>query len=187
MPLFCASLAAGIAALVVSAFIQYIFFLYIDIDNIFFIFFVRIALVEETGRLAVLMFLFALTNRISTVYYLRERCTAAAGLVSALAFGALESAWYTIESPRLALLRILTSVPLHAACGARAGRAAYAIPVNPAAAARIFFKTVALHGCYNYFVAAGGRFVFIAPILALTAFAAQAISISQTERLDESS
>ncbi|MDR2490756.1 MAG: hypothetical protein LBD20_05075, partial [Spirochaetaceae bacterium] len=151
---FALSLAAGILALGLSAFLQYLFFIYIKIENTMFVIFVRTALVEEAGRFLICIILFTITWRVSRNNFLDIRFAAAAGLVSALAFAGLESAWYIVDAPEGALLRSL-AVPLHAACGARTAAAA-AVRLKPARAFPQFVKSAVIHGFYNYFISVQG-------------------------------
>ncbi|MDR0551210.1 MAG: PrsW family intramembrane metalloprotease [Spirochaetaceae bacterium] len=194
---FFAALGLGVAALVIAAFVQYLFFLYIKIDNIFFLIFVRTALVEEAARFGIFTLLFAIVKKAQKMDFLSGRFAASSGLVSALSFAALESAWYSVESAQssalhLAILRLVTSVPLHAACGSRAARAAYmcadhknrAAPYlqnAPYSAPRLFVMAVMFHGLYNYFVVSTIWTVYLAPLLALSVFVSEAVYISKNE------
>jgi hypothetical protein len=112
------------------------------------------------------------------------RFAAAAGLVSALAFAGLESAWYIVDAPEGALLRSL-AIPLHAACGARTAAAAAAVRLKPVRAFPQFVKSAVIHGFYNYFISVQGFFAFFAPVLAIAAFIQQAIFISQQDLNDD--
>ncbi|MDR2520930.1 MAG: PrsW family intramembrane metalloprotease, partial [Spirochaetaceae bacterium] len=147
-------------------------------DNVFFGLFIRGAFVEESGRLAVFLAVSAFIRRLESAVppdVALQRC-AARGLVAALSFAALENVWYA-DGTAAALLRVFTAAPLHAACGARTARAAWIFPHEPLRAAALFFQTVILHGCYNFLVSGSGILPYAAPVLALTAFAAQALAL----------
>ena len=180
---FMLSLAAGIAALGLSAFLQYLFYIYIQIEHTMFIIFVRTALVEELGRFVVCLLIFAITRRVAHNDFVDMRFAAAVGLVSALAFAGLESAWYIVDAPEGALLRSF-AVLLHAACGARTAAAAAAVKLQPARAFPKLIQSTAIHGFYNYFITVPGFFSFFAPVVALAAFIPQAIYISQKDTHD---
>ncbi|MDR2601697.1 MAG: PrsW family intramembrane metalloprotease [Spirochaetaceae bacterium] len=177
---FLISLAAGACAMFASAAAQYLFFLYIPSAPALFSIFVRTALVEEAGRFAVFALVFAAARK-AAGSFLTERFACCAGLVSSLSFSCLENVYYALMSPSSVLVRVVTAVPLHAACAMRSVSAAYFLKENRKRAAVIFFQAVFIHGFYDYFISASGFLQFLAPVLAITAFFSKAVFISQKE------
>jgi RsiW-degrading membrane proteinase PrsW (M82 family) len=147
---------------------------------IFFHVLVRIALTEETGRLAALLLLFRLGSHIpgrtaadgpdpgemkpGGVSYTRS-FGAAAGLTVGLGFALIENAIYGAANIGVTLLRALTSAPLHGACGARVGIAAVTGRQNPAIALGRFISAVAIHGMYDFMVVSPGLLAIILALL----------------------
>jgi hypothetical protein len=69
------------------------------------------------------------------------------------------------------LIRTLTAVPLHGACGARDGAAAVLCGRNPLRSFLRFFSAVIIHGMYNFMVIRTGLSSVFAILIALTALA----------------
>jgi RsiW-degrading membrane proteinase PrsW (M82 family) len=150
LPWFLSSLAAGIVSFIVAATIQALFVPYNGegLWPVFFGIFVRTALVEEASRIIALVpFLKALKNRRNETAF-----CAAIGLIAGLGFAVIESAYYGMSDINITLLRIFTAVPLHAACGIRAGTAVFTAPQHPARAFFLFISSVLIHGAYNLMI-----------------------------------
>jgi RsiW-degrading membrane proteinase PrsW (M82 family) len=147
-------------------------------------FFIRIAFTEELSRLFVLLVLFWLSRRITAAspdaaplsYSAVSRGTAA-GLVAGLGFAFLESAVYGASDAGIALLRIFTAAPLHAACGSRVGAAAVMIKERPAQAVFRFLSAIAIHGIYNFLIVSPGFPSVAAVLIALSALASSILAI----------
>jgi RsiW-degrading membrane proteinase PrsW (M82 family) len=104
---------------------------------------------------------------------------AAAGLAAGLGFAVIESASYGAADLNIALLRAFTSAPLHGACGARVGSAAFTPLKQPGRAFFRFLSAAIIHGMYD--------FIIISPRLpsalsVLIAFTALAASVQEIRR-----
>jgi RsiW-degrading membrane proteinase PrsW (M82 family) len=178
LPWFLSSLAAGIASFIAAAIIQ-VFFAPSKKEGLwpfFFNIFVRIALLEEASRVLVLIpFLKAAKNREKTTAF-----GAAIGLIAGLGFAVIESAYYGISDMSIALLRIFTAVPLHAACGIRAGTAAFIAHQHPAKAFFLFISSVLIHGTYNLMIVSPAIPSFLAIPTALITFFASISFLSDS-------
>ena len=150
LPWFLLSISAGIISLLAAAQIQKILPSGQDgLWMLFFVVFIRIALVEELSRFITLIPLSAASNH-------KEKTGAsfgaALGLVSGLGFAILESAFYGIANISITLLRAFTAAPLHGACGIRAGAAVFTFHENPGKAFFYFISAVLIHGAYNLII-----------------------------------
>jgi RsiW-degrading membrane proteinase PrsW (M82 family) len=153
LSLICGALSLGIAALGQSFFPQRegatLGALVVKV-------FVQTALVEEAGRLLVLLLFFYLGRRLgkSEAPY-TPAFGAATGLLAGLGFAVIETASYGAANVNIALARAFTAAPLHGACGSRTGMAALA-------AGRgfrfliYFFSAVIIHGAYNFLLVSPG-------------------------------
>jgi len=121
----------------------------------------RVALVEEACRLVFLI----PARRLAPVW----DGGLAPGVAAGLGFAAAESAFYGAVSPGALALRAVTAAPLHAACGARAGRAVTLAPERPLWAAARFGQAVAVHLAYDFIVMTPGAPSFLAALVAFTA------------------
>jgi RsiW-degrading membrane proteinase PrsW (M82 family) len=178
LPWFLFSLSAGIVSFIVAAIIQALF-----AQNkgegvwpVLFNIFIRIALVEEASRIIAIIPFFkaAKAGRNSIAF------GAAIGLTAGLGFAAIESAYYGIANLNIALLRVFTAVPLHAACGIRAGTAVFAAPQHPAKAFSLFISSVFIHGAYNLMIVNPAIPSLLAIPTALIAFFASMYYLSDT-------
>jgi RsiW-degrading membrane proteinase PrsW (M82 family) len=148
---FLASLSAGMASLFTAAIIQRFFLPSGDgFWLILFGIFVRIAFVEEASRLLTLIPLFIAGRRRQ---FDDPAFGAALGLVSGLGFALIENALMGLSALDITLLRAITSAPLHAACGIRAGIAVFTFPRNKIKALLFFIPAVLIHGTYNLVIA----------------------------------
>jgi RsiW-degrading membrane proteinase PrsW (M82 family) len=199
LPWFLSSLVAGIISFIVAAAIQVLFaprILFYPFKGeglwpLFVSHFIRIALVEEASRVIVL-FLFnkavvnrrvavnrqAAGNRLNNTaeraagaaFSTAAAFSAAVGLTAGLGFAVIESAFHGISNINIALLRIFNAVPLHAACGIRAGAAVFIAPQRPARAFFMFVFSVLIHGTYNLMIDSPAIPSFLAIPAALIAF-----------------
>jgi RsiW-degrading membrane proteinase PrsW (M82 family) len=163
--------------------------------------FIRAALCEETARFLVITAAASLFRQIKKnksitapgdgifpeygpVY--TDQLVMTCGLVCGLGFAALETAFFSLPQMNIALLRAVSSAPLHAACAARVARAVYARTERRFwEAARHFSGAVALHGLYDFFVLQSSFsgisrfFPFFGALLALNACVRVLRSVSQ--------
>jgi len=178
LPWFLISFLAGIISFIVAAIIQTFFpplrteAFWPLIYNIF----IRIALVEEASRIIVLFFLKkAGKNRWTYLAF-----GAAIGLITGLGFAAIENAYYGMANISITLLRLFTAVPLHAACGIRAGTAVFIAPQHPVKAFFLFVSSVFIHGAYNLMIVNPAIPSFLAILTSLVAFFASFSYLSDT-------
>ncbi|MDR3138887.1 MAG: PrsW family intramembrane metalloprotease [Treponema sp.] len=191
---FLLSLLAGALALGIAALLQNLVFplegmikAREGIGLLAFHIFIRIALTEETGRLAALFLLFYLGGRFlgriepgspepgkikpEGVPYAPD-VGAAAGLAAGLGFALIESAVYGAVNMGITLLRAVTAAPLHGACGARVGIAVTIGNRKPVHALCRFLSAVAIHGMYNFMVISPGLpAIVLALLISFTALA----------------
>ncbi|GHV83436.1 hypothetical protein AGMMS50212_07760 [Spirochaetia bacterium] len=168
-PVFLFSLLCGVLSVIIAAVVQGALpapDLYGKAQE-FFYFFVRIALLEEGARFVMLTLLFIFVGRFFRIT-LTPSYTAALGLVSGLAFASLETAFFSAANSYITIIRLFTAAPLHGACAARAGQAAFFLKREPLRAAQRFLGAAALHGFYNFMVARGPLFTVLAAVLAVT-------------------
>ncbi|MDR1444935.1 MAG: PrsW family intramembrane metalloprotease [Treponema sp.] len=142
-----------------------------NIGSVLFNQFCRIAATEETARFLVFLILFPLARIKGEQALLRG---SAAGLAAGLGFALIESASYGASDTGIALLRTVTSAPLHGACGARVGAAAASFGEGPFPVILRFLSAVAIHGMYNIMIFSSG---VLAVMAILAAFCALASSI----------
>jgi RsiW-degrading membrane proteinase PrsW (M82 family) len=136
--------------------------------------FCRIAATEELSRLLIFLILFPLARIRGENAVLRG---SAAGLVAGLGFALVESASYGASDAGVALLRTVTSAPLHGACGQRVGAALAGREEGfPLSFAR-FLSAVAIHGTYNLMILNSGVLAVMAVLAALCALASSILSI----------
>lgn len=150
----------------------------IEMKDILFNVFIRIALAEEGGKLLILLALlrlFDLFNLFNNVVK-PERLGgaarggsfergAAAGFIAGLGFALIESASYGASDMRIAVLRAFTAAPLHGACGARDGAAASLLKSSPRLALWRFLSAVMIHGTYNILVVSPGYIRFFSLVV----------------------
>lgn len=167
LPWFLIVIAAGIVSLFTAALIQN--FLPQPEKNglgaLLFGVFIRVAVIEEAGRLLTLIPLIKTANR----FYGRKAAfnaasidtssdassaasSAAAGLVAGLGFAAIENAFYGMADINITLLRAFTAAPLHGACGIRIGAAIFEINRNPVKTISLFLSAVIIHGAYDLII-----------------------------------
>ena len=167
LPWFLLSITAGIVSLLAAALFQHFFSPKQDgLRDLFYGVFVRIALIEELGRLVTLIPLFFVANHMRKAGI---SFGAALGLVSGLGFAILENAFHGIIDINIALLRAFTAAPLHGACGIRIGVAVFIFNKNPARAFFYFISAILIHGAYNLIIISPAFPSALAIIIALSA------------------
>jgi len=184
LPWFLLSFLAGIISFIVAAIIQAFFAPYRTdaFLPVIFNIFIRIALVEEASRVIVLsLFKAASKNRWTNIAF-----GAAIGLITGLGFAAIENAYYGLANINITLLRLFTAVPLHAACGIRAGAAVCIVPQHPVKAFFLFISSVFIHGAYNLMIVNPAIPSFLAIFIAIVAFFASFPYLSDTDEDSES-
>ena len=152
LPWFLASLAAGIVSLLIATLIQSRFPSPGGSDGfaqVLFGIFIRIAFIEEAGRLLPLVLLLKAGKRRESN---DSAFGAALGLAAGLGFAALENASYGMANINITLLRAFTAAPLHGACGIRAGAAVSVFHQHPAKAIFLFLSAVFIHVAYNLMI-----------------------------------
>jgi RsiW-degrading membrane proteinase PrsW (M82 family) len=151
---------------------------------VFFDVFVHTALMEELGRFIVL-FLFFRLRPFSPRAASPEGgdgsllLGTAAGLAAGLAFAVIESASYGVADLNIALLRAFTAAPLHGACGARVGTAAFTPLKQPGRSFFRFLSAVIIHGMYDFIIISPG---LPSALSVLIAFSALAASVQEIRR-----
>jgi RsiW-degrading membrane proteinase PrsW (M82 family) len=144
------------------------------LGSIIFNLFCRIAATEELSRFLVFMILFPLARIKGEDATLRG---SAAGLAAGLGFALMESASYGASDIGVALLRTVTSAPLHGACGARVGAAAAGLGGRPLPVVMRILSAVAIHGMYNFMILGSGALAIMAIIAAICALISSILSI----------
>jgi RsiW-degrading membrane proteinase PrsW (M82 family) len=179
LPWFLISFLAGIISFIIAATIQAFFvpFRRDEFWPLLFDIFIRIALVEEAGRLIVLFFL----KKAGKSRWNDIAISASMGLIAGLGFAAIEGAYYGLANISITLLRIFTAAPLHAACGIRAGTAVFITPKYPAKAVFLFISSVFIHGAYNLMIVSPALPSFLAIPTALAALFASIHYLSDTD------
>ena len=138
--------------------------------------FIQIALTEEGAKFLTLLVVIGMIKRsfkpsaiaYSPGYVFKDRppdLTAlgtALGLLVGLSFALIENASYGSSDFNAAIVRAVTTAPLHGACGSRAGAAAVNLPEKPMAAALRFLHAVLIHGLYNLLLTLPGLPAFLA-------------------------
>ena len=142
--------------------------------------FIRVALVEELSRAVLLLFLFNVFpfSRIPAGSNDPQSFFGApSGLTAGLGFAAGESIFYSLIDFRIALLRIFTAAPLHAACGARVGNALGIAGKHPVTAVIMFITAFFIHGVYNFCIQNQGIPWLLSVFIALTALISSLVNI----------
>jgi RsiW-degrading membrane proteinase PrsW (M82 family) len=145
--------------------------------------FCRIAATEEAARFLVFLILFPLARIRGETAILRG---GTAGLVAGLGFALVESASYGASDTGIALLRTVTSAPLHGACGARVGAAAAGFGKGPLQVIAPVLTAIAIHGMYNLMIRGSGILAVMAILAVFCALASSILSIRAQLRSGES-
>lgn len=105
---------------------------------------------------------------------------APAGMAASLGFALFETAAYASTDLGIALIRAVTAAPLHAACGARVGKAAFAPrPLAPKPLISLL-SAIAIHGVYDLALVLPGYSALLPVALAFLALAS-ALPLLRTE------
>ena len=162
-----------------------------DIGVVLFSVFIRISLIEESSRFLTLFCLFhfcpyaRIVPPFSSVPLAERQAEhrgvsffgTPSGLVAGLGFAVGESIFYGLTDPGVVLLRLITAVPLHAACGARIGTALGVLRRAPLRASFLIIAAVFIHGIYNFFILTPGIPWFLPAFIALTALISSILSL----------
>ena len=185
LPWFLASLAAGFISFLLSALVHDLFFPK-GVDTLWpvlFTIFVRIALVEESSRLVVLL---PFLKKSKNSQYNDSSFGAALGLVAGLGFAVIESAFHGITNVNITVLRLFTTAPLHGACGIRAGKVVFTLRKNPLKAVFLFASTVLIHGTYNLIIVSPAYPSALSAVIAFAALFASFNHLKADNREDTS-
>jgi RsiW-degrading membrane proteinase PrsW (M82 family) len=144
------------------------------IGRLIFTMFFRIAMTEELSRLLVFLILFPLARIGGENTVFRG---SAAGLIAGLGFALVENASYGASNAGIALLRAVTSAPLHGACGERVGAALAGRKDGFFPTLMRFLSAVAIHGTYNLMILSSGVIAIMAILAAFCALASSVITI----------
>jgi RsiW-degrading membrane proteinase PrsW (M82 family) len=159
--------------------------------------FLRVALPEEGARLIIMIITFSIIQKLFTknisgengINGIYEGFACAAGLISGLAFAAVESADYALREAgnlnwEFALLRLL-SVPLHASCAMRCGLAARGIFTNTVRSVKHFATALVIHAFFDFILMLGGWRAALGILLALTTLVSALLLIrNDADKLD---
>ena len=169
LPWFLVSLAAGIISFLLAALIHDLFFpeKKAALWPVLFTIFVRIALVEESSRVIVIL-PFLKVNK--NPQHKESSFGAALGLVAGLGFAVIESAYHGITNLNITILRLFTAAPLHGACGIRAGTAVFKARQYPLRALLLFASTILIHGTYNLIIVSPAYPSVLAALISFAAF-----------------
>ncbi|MCL2444293.1 MAG: PrsW family glutamic-type intramembrane protease [Treponema sp.] len=193
LDLFLFALLAGAAAIFPALLLQNLFELSVIGGGRRFLFyevFVRIAFTEELSRLLMLFIFFFITGIFKPEERLNQPVTlntvrrgTAIGLVAGLGFAILESARIAASTmdTSLLLLRFVTAVPLHGACGSRIGSAAVLFRSNPIQALLRVITAIAIHGVYNLMIPNPGLPLIAAVLIAFSALVTTILTISSNQ------
>ena len=150
MPWFLISILAGILSLFAAAIIQRSsVFDHDSFKSVLSGIFIRVAFVEELSRLITLIPLLIMAAR-----HNKKGISfgASIGLVSGLGFAMIENAMHGMADINIILLRIFTAVPIHSACGIRAGAAISVFNKSKGKTIFYFIYAVLVHGTYNLII-----------------------------------
>ena len=162
---FLLAAVAGIVAVVPAAFLQILMPRpSTGLSALLFSAFVVIAATEEFSKFAVVR----LTRRFTGA---SRGDGAPAGVAASLGFALFETAAYASADIGIALVRAVTAAPLHAACGARVGEAAFAPSLGRPKPLASLIAAVAIHGVYDLALVLPGYSALLPIALALIALA----------------
>jgi RsiW-degrading membrane proteinase PrsW (M82 family) len=196
MRVFGAAMLAGLAAVLVAAGAQRFAASFTPQPNlqagarwgILYTIFIEIAFTEEAARfLTMLLSVRLLKKSIKKNPRNRPALVKTFGMVSGFSFAAIETIFFAMTNTNInaGLIRVISTVPLHGACGIRAGRAILDGKHSAGLSVLSILFAVALHGVYNSLMQRGGGFTYLGVALAITALVSGAQSI-HFEELDPS-
>jgi hypothetical protein len=102
-------------------------------------------------------------------------------MISGFSFAVIETIFLTMTNIDSGFISVISAVPLHGACGIRAGRAILDSKRSIGLSALSIFFATALHGIYNSLMQRGGFFTCLGVVLAVTAFVSGAQLINFEE------
>lgn len=136
--------------------------------------FILVALVEELAKvLGVLI--------VRKPAQLGVLDAAVAGMAVSLSFALFESFALAASDPSIVVFRMLSTLPLHAACGARSAHLAFMKKGFRIVPVLSFVLSVVLHGTFNLALSLPGFPTLIPALLAIVAFIAVLASLPGTE------
>jgi hypothetical protein len=139
--------------------------------------FIEIATTEELARfLALSVCVNALKNLLEAAPH-KTALVRATGMISGFSFAAVETIFFTMTNPDSGIIRAISAVPLHGACGIKAANAVLNSRRSPGLSLMSIIFAVALHGIYNFLVQRGGLLPYLGVALAVTALLSSAQSI----------
>jgi hypothetical protein len=143
--------------------------------------FIEIAATEELARVLMLTLSVSLFKNTLKNTPHKTALVRTMGMILGFTFAAVETVFFTMTSIDSGFVRAFSAVPLHGACGIRAGNAALYRKHSPGLSLLSLFFAIMLHGIYNFLVQRGGLFPYLGIALVITAF----ISGAQTIRFEE--
>jgi hypothetical protein len=145
--------------------------------------FIEIASTEELARVLMLAFFTRLLKKtIEENPHSKTALVRTFGMIAGFSFAAVETIFFTMTNINSGLVRAISAVPLHGACGIRAGNAVLDSKRSAGLSFLSIFFAIALHGIYNFLAQRGGFFPYLGVALALTAL----LSGAQSIRFEES-
>ncbi|MCL2833076.1 MAG: PrsW family glutamic-type intramembrane protease [Treponema sp.] len=176
--------AAGILTVLITGFVQNFLPLHLPGQNamkdLLFSVFVRVSLMEELIRLLVLFLLFSFFPAVKILNQEKDLSLffgAPSGLAAGLGFAAGESVFYGLLDPGAALLRLVTAVPIHAACGARIGSGLGQLRSHPVGGIVLFVTAYLIHAVYDLCIQNPVVPEFLSVFIALAALATSLFNI----------
>jgi hypothetical protein len=149
---------------------------------ILYVIFVEIASTEELARFLTLMLCTSALKKVLEAAPDKTALVRATGMISGFSFAAIETIFFTMTNPDSGIIRAISAVPLHGACGIKAANAVLYGKRSPGLTLLSVLFAIALHGTYNFLVQRGGLFPYLGVALAVTAL----LSGAQSIRFDES-
>jgi RsiW-degrading membrane proteinase PrsW (M82 family) len=153
--------------------------------------FIGTALSEEASRFIVFLAALLIIGKVRPAFKFTDRSAVLFGVVAGFGFAALETAFYSLSNINIALLRAVSSAPLHAVCAGRIALAVYTL-FDSGEPKRVFrsvwniIMPVALHGMFDFFILRGSFFPVFALLLALCTFFRLMSDVFVKPRVDDS-
>jgi hypothetical protein len=139
--------------------------------------FIEIASTEELARFLTLMVCTGALKKTLEAAPNKTALVRATGMISGFTFAAVETIFFTMTNPDSGIIRAISAVPLHGACGIKAANAVLSGKRSPGLSLLSIVFAIALHGIYNFLVQRGGLFPYLGIALAVTALLSGAQSI----------
>jgi hypothetical protein len=147
--------------------------------------FIEIASTEELARFLTLMLCASALKKTLEAAPNKTALVRVTGMISGFSFAAVETIFFTMTNPDSGIIRAISAVPLHGACGIKAANAVLNSKRSPGLSLLSIVFAIALHGTYNFLVQRGGLFSYLGIALAVTALLSGAQSIRFEESGDE--